>query len=184
MQIALQDLRKLGFQKIKNSFNWELFIFDLKRLDVDLREYKSSPFGVPKKWGTLDKVPLGSYAGILKFMRVVDPTIDYDECTEITQRKFRNMWQRFSSSLAKDICCTEYEEKLIRDVGIKLIYYLGMGVSDSLEILTYYNAFITWYLFTLQETNFESKKVTVVDILGYLALYDNKEFVNFVNDNL
>lgn len=183
MQIALYDLRRLGVCKIISTVDWDMFINELKKLDVELREYKSSPFIVPKKWGTFDKESLKKYSGILKFMKVAEPTIDYDTCTEVTQRKFRNMWLRFSSSIAGDIKCNEFEESLIKDIGIKLIYHIGYGNLVDDKILNIYNALLKWYLFTLQETNFENKKITVIQVLEYLSLNDCNNFLDFVNNN-
>ena len=184
MQIALQDLRRLGIRKIVHTFDWDTFIVELKALDVELRGYKSAPFIVPKKWCTFDKDSLKQYSGILKFMKVAEPTIDYDTCTEVTQRKFRNMWVRFSLAIARDINCSEFEEALIRDIGIKLIYHVGYGNQVDSNIIDIYNALIKWYLFTLQETNFENKKITVIEVLEYLSLYNDKDFVDFINIDL
>lgn len=183
MQIALQDLRRLGTLKIGEMYINTEFLNKLNKLNNECITIKSSSYTVPRVWNSLDKEILKPYSSIIAFMNIVEPTIEFVGYNEINQRKFRNMWERLFHTLAKDLGLSENEEVLIRDLGVRLIYYVCEYVVDE-EILQFYNTIIQWYIFTLSEVNLDRYKLSVIDLLDILCLNDSKDFCYIVLNKL
>lgn len=188
MQIALQDVRKLGYKKImlglaETPQQREILFKYLQTIYARLCNIKCSAFSFPKKYHDTVSNTSRYYDGMLRFLRTCEPMIDNIEVTQICQRKFRNQWTSLWQSFSKDLHLSEQESALLCDLGIKL-YFSDDTSPEVLNVIKLFNSILNWYIFTQSESVTETMGYDVIDLLTMLSTNSNSDFVEFVAFNL
>ena len=126
MQIAIQDIRKLGFKKISQNFysSEQGKLAFLERLRIEnmmLSEYKASAFSFPKMYNKAYKNIKLCYFGIIKFMDMCEPMMrSIDSPDSSVQRKFRNQWNSMWKAVRKDLDLSEESMVMLKNLGIRI----------------------------------------------------------------
>lgn len=204
MQIALQDIRTLGYKKIMLGYTDEdssslSFLEDLKSINILFYTMKIPAYSLLNKWKLLgNNNNLEEIRGYSLLVHNLEPMIDIAEPTASSKRKCRNTWDSIWSNFGIVNCLEDYEINLIKDFGIKLLFIFvnqciddesisalcnETRVSDNMlislkHIMNFYNSVLTWSMFTQQESNFTKNDLCFIDVLNMLVVDDSTSFEN------
>lgn len=204
MQIALQDMRTLGYKKIMLGYTDEglsslSFFEDLKSINILFYNMKIPAYSLLNKWKLLgSNSNLAEIRGYSLLVHALEPMIDIAEPTASSKRKCRNTWNSIWNNFGSVNCLEDYEINLIKDFGIKLLFIFvnqfiddenisalcnETRVSDTMidslrHIVNFYNSVLIWSIFTQQEINFTKNGLCFIDVLNVLVLDDSESFEN------
>lgn len=188
MQIALHNIREIGYKKIYMYFKDLNILEDIKSVNSDLYDYNTSSYSFLNNWTEKTYNLLSLYKGFCDLVDTYTPLIDNVGVDTITKRKFRNTWGKIWKNIAKDLKLSDEIAKILEDCGIRLASYLidestnFINNSTLLNVLDFYNAFLKWSIFTEKELNFKKNELTHITLLEKIALSDSNEFNIFVKE--
>jgi hypothetical protein len=182
MQISLQDLRALGYEKIFHKYykSDEDFIAHVTRLQFcDIES--CSAFSLPRKWN--DITVLDEYYGMKSFMQMCEPMIDDIPVTQAIQRRFRNKWESFWGSIQDALGISDSYMKILSHFGIGLSF-LDKDYEIFKSNVSIYNDLMLWYLLVQNESCFEILDLTPFKLLEFLVTLNEDEFMKKVRSFL
>lgn len=187
MQLAVQDIRRLGYLKIMSYF-YDDYDFDdcLANVDKEIYDNDNKIYSVPKKWFKIDVNALKeNYNGFTCFANFCEPMLGLLNVTECIQRKFRNVWTTIWDFFGKDCGKTPSEVKWLKELGVRLVYLCGCNIELSeaeLKVVSFYDTVIKWGIFTRQELCTEYDMSQQMDVLEKLVVLPAEEFVVYVKE--
>lgn len=182
MQIAIQDIRKLGFKKISQNFysSEQGKLAFLERLRIEnmmLSEYKASAFSFPKMYNKAYKNIKLCYFGIIKFMDMCEPMMrSIDSPDSSVQRKFRNQWNSMWKAVRKDLDLSEESMVMLKNLGIRIALVSDDYIVSS-ETYAFYNVILSWYVYTMSESTIIGLGLSPLRLLEILVVSDAYEFI-------
>lgn len=201
MQIALQDIRVLGYNKINkcylDSHNRELFFDKLNSVNTLFNAMKIPAYSLLNKWSLLEDVKDSKeIEGYSIFIHYVEPMIDLDKPTSSSKRKCRNTWDSIWDNFGVVIGLEDYQISIVKEFGLKLLFLFALYnsptedlnklccsliISESIyklveDLLEFYNIVLKWAIFTQQEENFNKNNLSFIDVLRILVVDDKEDF--------
>lgn len=202
MQIALQDIRTLGYKKISKFFlssNKEEFFNNLQTLNTLYCTMKIPAYSLLNKWYLLEECISSSedsIRGYSLFIYNLEPMIDLESPSDSAKRRCRNTWESIWNNFGSIANLEGYQITLLKDFGLKLLFIYAniQNTNDELiklcgdtqikedmynlvvSMLDFYNVVLTWAIFTQQEVSFTKNNLSFIDVLGMLILDNEKEF--------
>lgn len=203
MQIALQDIRTLGYKKIAKFFLEDVskFFEDLQYLNNLYYNMKIPAYSLLNKWTLVDnnlseEAKSTTVRGYYLFVNSLEPLICLEEVPSCSaKRKCRNMWSSIWNNFGLVSNIEGYQITLLKDFGLKALFIFAnynsdnedlkklcfnMSIEDDnlysvlLRVLDFYNIILTWSVFSQQESNFTKNNLSFVDVLCSLVV-DNKD---------
>ena len=196
MQIALHDIRRIGYKKIFSYFieDFDYNIIDeIKNLNSSIYSYDDSAFSVLNNWGSAEDIISSDYFGFYNLVNNYTPMVSEVGAETITKRKFRNTWQKMWTNISKDMEIPEDNIKILADCGIRLVHYLynsNLSKEDIAknfrlnDILKFYNVIFKWTIFSDKELNFKKNDMTHIDVLELISLKSPNKFCKFMLKNV
>lgn len=181
MQFAVQDVRRLGFQKICQGFykTAQARVAFLERLRIEnmmLSDVKTSAYSLPKKYNSIYTVLTYNYNGLIRFMDMCEPMMrSIDNPDSSVQRKVRNQWDSLWKCIKKDVDFSDDNIKMLKDLGIR-IAVADEGIT-SMETYAFYNAILSWYVFTTSESSIQELGLTPMDLISIMVLSNADDFI-------
>lgn len=203
MQIALQDIRTLGYKKIikyyLNTDKREKFFEDLQSINILYYTMKIPAYSLLNKWSLLevDDSLRESIRGYSSFIYSLEPMIDLEAPSDSSKRKCRNTWDSVWNTFGSISKLEGYQVTLLKDFGLKVlfIYFNCVSYNDELNklccntrikderllcvleyMLNFYNVVLTWALFSQQESNFTKNNFSFIGVINMLVVNDEVEF--------
>lgn len=144
MQIALQDIRTLGYKKLMLNYASKSesslkFLEDLQSINIIFYNMKIPAYSLLNKWKLLsdilsdDSIDKRKIRGYSLLVHSLEPMIDVDEPSASAKRKCRNTWDSIWNNFGSVNSLADYEVNLIKDFGIKLLFiYINQNVNDNI----------------------------------------------------
>lgn len=184
MQIALQDIRTLGYKKLAKFYlNDKDFFDNLQYLNTLYCTMKIPAYSLLNKWSCLSDELLSSdkIKGYTSFVYSLEPMIDFESPSNASKRKCRNMWLSIWDNFGATAGLADYQIILLRDFGLKLLFIISDCENEKIkllceDILKFYNRILKWSIFTQQESNFTKNNLSFIDVLSMLVEDDIDEF--------
>jgi len=204
MNIALQDIRELGYRKIHSSYIRTVgdtvtdeALETINNLSVDLRAFSLQPYGFLKYWVEVKTLGVTDIGGYKSLVSSFNPTLSISEVNESDKRKFRNNWTTIWTKYGEAVGLSDAEVMIVSDVGVKLpivmnAYYDGvcktlpalksLDLNELVEeglinMIEFYNAVLNWYCITQVEGELVLRSKNVLDIIRVLVEVPPFEFV-------
>ena len=183
MQLAVQDIRRLGFRKIADYFYKSAeskiaFYERLRQTNYSLISYKSSAYSLPKSYANMKDSLTVNYNGIVRFMNFCNPLMEVAKIDAVIQRKVRNQWDSIWKCIQRDLVLTDADTLVLKDLGIRIAL-----VEDELinaEIFDFFNAILSWYVYSSSEGNLSEVGVDFNDLLEIMVLESSKSFLDII----
>lgn len=177
MQLALQDIRRLGSKKITRKYMSDdyaknKFMSICGQESLARYSYKVSSYAFLRNWGTIKDSVAKYYTGMNKLVHDIEPFIDQIEVDDMVKRKFRNQYESIWGFIGKDLSLEPNEVTMLSDLGLKM----ALSVNPASKALDFFNSMFIWYLFTSKEVNFERSGLTFLDVLEVLCVMTDDEF--------
>lgn len=199
MQIALKDVRNIGYRKIYQGYfhserHFNDFINKAERLYADLGNVKVKPYSLVNYWDELSKLS-GSTVGIRNLIESIDPLVGVNPRVKFIKAKFRNtwdsIWEKFGEAnnlsartitILSDLCIkiplvlasykfeSERLDKLNIQLDVDIVFEFLLNVADFCNII------LNWYCETQFESILMTNDKTILDALGFLALTSDEDF--------
>lgn len=202
MQIALQDIKVLGYKKISKCYlsceSKDFFFDKLNELNTLFNAMRLPAFSLLNKWSLIDEVKDSKeIEGYSVFIHYIEPMIDLDEPTTASKRRCRNSWDSIWNNFGAVANLEDYQVSLMKDFGLKILFIFAyfydtnnrdlkklccnLEVSERLyslieELLEFYNIVLKWAIFTQQESNFSKNDLSFIDVLSTLVVEDKEGF--------
>jgi hypothetical protein len=184
MQLAIQDVRGLGFQKICNSFykteqGKTAFFERLILINNRLSGVNSSAFSLPRYYKELYGSLELKYSGMVRFMNMCEPMIlEIDKPDIVLQRKVRNQWDSLWKGLKRDLDLSDDLITSLKELGIRIAFDKDNEVSD--EIYNFYSSILNWYVLTQSESTIQEKNLNSMKLVSVMVLSDSDSFLDKV----
>lgn len=187
MQLAVQDIRRLGFKKIAKSFykSFESRIAFYERLrqeNCSLCNYKSSAYSLPKYYNGIKDNLYGKYNGFIRFIDFCSPMLGVAKVDSVTQRKVRNQWDSLWKCIQRDLTLTDVDINILKELGIRIA--LAEKELISVEIYDFYNAVLSWYVYTNSESNLNEMGLDFNNLLEVMVLESSQNFLDIILNGL
>ena len=201
MQIALQDIRTLGYKKISKFYLDEIdkdkFFKDLQSLNTLYCAMKIPAYSLLNKWYLIEDFITPNdenIRGYSLFVYNLEPMINLETPSDSAKRKCRNTWFSIWDNFGSIAGLEGYQITLLKDFGLKVLFIYANHMSKSseisklcsgtdlhdydllLSILDFYNVILTWAIFTQQESNFTKNNLSFIDVLSMLVTNNSEEF--------
>lgn len=204
MQIALQDIRTLGYKKISKFYlskeSKEKFFENLQSLNTLYYTMKIPAYSLLNKWSLVEEFITPNdenIRGYSLFVYNLEPMINLESPSDSAKRKCRNMWGSVWDNFGSIAGLEGYQITLLKDFGLKALFIYANYISKSdelnklcastsidnenlykllLSILDFYNIVLTWAIFTQQESNFTKNNLSFIDVLSMLVVDSGEEF--------
>ena len=202
MQIALQDIRILGYKKIAKYFidDKSDFFNSIQSLNNLFYNLKIPAYSLLNKWKAIDdnlsdEDKSSNMRGYYLFVNNLEPLISFEDNPSVSaKRKCRNMWNFVWDTFGQVLGLEEYQLTLLKDFGLKIAFiYAGLdteftdiffklseehpGSKDLvLRLLEFYNIILIWSVFCQQESNFTKNNLNPIEVLNILVLSSKSEF--------
>lgn len=146
MQIALQDIRTLGYKKISKFYlsneKKGSFFSDLQKLNTLYYTMKIPAYSLLNKWKLIsdwtkadDFTETKEVRGYSRFIYSLEPMIDLESPSNSAKRKCRNTWDSMWDNFGSISELEDYELTLIKDFGLKILFiYCNYFIKDSEEL--------------------------------------------------
>lgn len=183
MQLAVQDIRRLGFKKIAGCFyksaeSKVAFYERLRQENCNLSKYKASAYSLPKYYSSIKNDLVGNYNGFIRFIDFCNPMLGVAKVDSVMQRKVRNQWDSVWKSIQRDLVLTDADTNVLRELGIRIA--LAEEHLISIEIFDFYNAILSWYVYTSSEGNLNEVGLDFNDILEVMVLESSQNFLDTI----
>lgn len=199
MQIALQDIRVLGYKKIIRYYSGDRFkriMAGIEELDCLYYDVKIAPYSLLNKWKLLSEIKdRDEIRGYSLLVYSLEPMIDFEIASDASKRKCRNTWNSLWVNFGTVFGLESWKIMRIRDVGLKILFIYANYCTSSSEIsaicknnnvipniellediLDFYNTVLIWSVFSQQESNFTKNNLSFLDILSMLVVDTDDEF--------
>lgn len=190
MQLALQDIRCMGYNKIFNFYieNKAEFFEMLRELNNKFYNLRVPAYSFLDKWHSIsvkatDVDKSKRLKGYFTYVNSLEPLIDAEEKPSISaKRRCRNTWNTIWNNFSLVSGLQEHEISLLQDLGLKLPFICFTIENDDFlaRVLNFYNIVLTWSVFCQQESNFSKNSMTFIDVLNTLAITNKSSFEDFI----
>lgn len=199
MQLALQDIKILGYKKIGRRYLNSEFISKLKDINNLYYSMRIPAYSLLNKWYLVESLAKDeNIRGYTSFVYGLEPMIGLTDSPDASsKRKCRNSWSSIWDNIGSISELDECEIMVLSDFGLKILFIYASCMikgndeldkfccynnlscdlyKDLQDILNFYNVVLTWALFTQQESNFTKNNLSFIDVLSMLVLCNEVEF--------
>lgn len=203
MQIALKDVRNIGYRKIYNaSFTSDVaysnFIREAESLYAELGSLKVQPYSMISYWDKLSN--LEGVSGLKRLVSGIEPLIDVNPRVKFAKAKFRNTWNGIWDNFGKANKLSQANVAMLSELSIKVFVVLAfyksgeskIGRFDISSVLEKYytfmvnmfvglcDAIVNWYCETQLESMLTARGKNLLDLIEYLSLTNDVLFTDIL----